>query len=124
MSRSSLGKKRKSKRSSLNNSSPSDSESDHDDAVLPPICRQSVSASVAPAEAIRDMRVELSTIKNYRGKINRIKLFFLSVDDPIVLDRALNGAGNLIVPLCEEDIKRLFSWLSTNVGINLIIKLL
>jgi hypothetical protein len=60
------------------------------------------------------MRVEKSTVKNYKGKINRIQLFFLSVDDPIVLDRAIGESGDLVVPLCEEDIKRVFSWLSTD----------
>jgi len=118
MPRSSLCRKRKkdSKRSSsqtLNSSS--DSESDG--AATAFNRRQSVSASVAPAEAIRDMRVEKSTVKNYKGKINRIKLFFLSVDDPIVLDRALDEAGELIAPLCEEDIKRVFSWLSTDTDL-------
>ena len=117
----SLGRKRKHRRgieeNLTNDAQLSSSDSETEDVVPLVSIRKRVTASVAPAEAIRNMRREQSTIGNYKGKINRIRLFFLSVDDHNVIDRVIDDGGELKVPLIEEDIKHLFSWLSINTDL-------
>ena len=68
----------------------------------------------AAAEHVVSQRVVCKTRANYRGKINNIVLFLLSTPN---LDVHVNNENNLIVPLPNAVIVKIFGWLSTNTDL-------
>jgi hypothetical protein len=65
------------------------------------------------ANMVIDKKISETTKKNYRGKLNVIKIFFLS--DPKYSSCLVNE--DIVVPIEESFLKELFGWLSTNTDI-------
>lgn len=68
----------------------------------------------AAAEHVVSQRVVCNTRANYRGKINNIVLFLLSTPNLVV---HVDAQNNLIVPLPDAVIVKIFGWLSTNTDL-------
>ena len=66
------------------------------------------------AEHIVSQRVAVKTKANYRGKINNIVLYLLSIPP---LDQHVDANNQLVVPLPGAVIKKIFGWLSTNTDL-------
>jgi len=71
------------------------------------------------ADHIISKRVCRKTSYGYRGKLNHIKLFIttLSADDEYRDLMLFDENGELIIPLPQNVIEKLFGWLSTNTDL-------
>jgi hypothetical protein len=63
-------------------------------------------------ERLVDLRVKESSKKNYKAKINRIKIFLLE-KCPEMLD----AHNDIVLPMSEEITMKLFGWLSSNTDL-------
>ena len=66
------------------------------------------------AEHVVSQRIATTTKANYRGKINNIVLFLLSTPN---LANHVNANNELVIPLPDAVIKKIFGWLSTNTDL-------
>jgi hypothetical protein len=60
-------------------------------------------------ERMVDLRVKNSSKKNYKAKLNRIKIFLLEKYPEVV-----DNQNEIIVPMSEDVTMKLFGWLSSN----------
>jgi hypothetical protein len=68
----------------------------------------------AAASFMVGRRVVENSRKNYRGKLNSIKMFFLENQERV---QYLDDLSNIIVPLPAVVIEEMFGWISTNTNL-------
>ena len=69
------------------------------------------SINISAAEYTLGRSVVEGTKKNYRGKLNTMKVFLMSKGYDRCMDTSSEG---IVVPLDEEVVKEMFGWISTN----------
>ena len=71
--------------------------------------------SPSVADLFRRRRVQVGTQKNYKGKLNTVKIFFLTNVERY--GKYIGSDGELLPPLEPPDLEELFSFLIVNVDI-------
>ena len=72
------------------------------------------SNNISAAEYTLGRSVVEGTKKNYRGKLNTMKVFLMSKGYDRCMDTSSEG---IVVPLDQEVVEEMFGWISTNTDL-------